>query len=139
MQSDVIMRDMDQMRKELMDIQAEGRMSKGRLEASVTSINDLIRQRENLADTRMSEMSVVMREKESPSRRRLKLMSEHMQRRDSDANNCTVEFMTTMQDLTLRERAVVAQALHQCQRQRARRTYPPPAHFLPRSKPRTGR
>ena len=42
MRADVIMRDMDEMRKGLLEIQAEGRQSQGRLEASMASLNDLI-------------------------------------------------------------------------------------------------
>ena len=42
MRADVIMRDMDDMRKGLLEIQAEGRQNQGRLEASMASLNDLI-------------------------------------------------------------------------------------------------
>ena len=66
-----------------------------------------------------------------------------MQRRDSDANNCVVELITTMQDQTLGVRAVVAQTnaaqTRLCQWHRIRRTYPPPAQYLPQYKPRTGK
>ena len=54
LRADVIMRDMDEMKKWLLEIQAEGRQNQGRLEASIASLNDLIKQRENVADTRMS-------------------------------------------------------------------------------------
>ena len=53
MRADVIMRDMDGMRKKLLEIQAEGRQNQGRLEASMASLNDLIKQRENMTDSRM--------------------------------------------------------------------------------------
>ena len=98
------MRDMDEVHKGL---QAEGRTSQERLEASLATINDLIRQRENLADTRMSEKSAIMKEKDRQAEERLKLMSELMQLRNFDANNRMVELMTTMQDLTLIVRAIV--------------------------------
>ena len=97
------------MRRGLKEIQAEGRRSQERLEASIATINDLIRQRENLSDTRMSEMSALMKERDRQADERLKLMPELMQRRDSDANNRMAELMTTMQDLTLGVRPVVAQ------------------------------
>ena len=64
MRADVIMRDMDEMRRGLLEIQAEGRQYHVRLEASRASLNDLIKQRENLADTRVAEMSAVMKERD---------------------------------------------------------------------------
>ena len=64
MRADVIMSDMDEMRKSLLEIQAEGRQNQGRHEASMASLNDLIKQRENMADTRMAEMSAVMKERD---------------------------------------------------------------------------
>ena len=42
LRDDAIMRDMDEMRRGLKEIQAEGRMSQERLEASIATINDLI-------------------------------------------------------------------------------------------------
>ena len=46
MRADLIMRDMDELRRGLVEIQAEGRQNQGRLEASMASLNDLIKQRE---------------------------------------------------------------------------------------------
>ena len=63
MRADAIMRDMDEMRKGLRERQAEGRQNQSRLEASMASLNDLIKQRETVADARMAEMSAVMRER----------------------------------------------------------------------------
>ena len=51
MRADLIMRDMDEMRKGLLEIQAEGRQNQGRLEASMASLNDLIKQRETARPT----------------------------------------------------------------------------------------
>ena len=110
MRADVIMRDMDEMRRGLLEIQAEGRQYQGRLEASRASLNDLIKQRQNLADTRMAEMSAVMKERDRQADERIKLMSDIMQRRETDANVRSVDLMTTMKDLTLRVRAMVSQA-----------------------------
>ena len=84
-------------------------MSQERLEASIATFNDLIRQRDNSADTRIPEMSAIMKERDRQADEHLKRVSELMQRRDSDANNHMVELMTTMQELTLGVRAVVAQ------------------------------
>ena len=55
-----------------MEIQAEGRQYQGRFEASMTSLNNLIKQRENLADTRMAEMSAVMKKRDRQAVERLK-------------------------------------------------------------------
>ena len=107
--ADVIMRDMDEMRKGLLEIQAEGRQSQGRLEASMASLNDLIKQRESIADTRIAEMSAVMKERDRQADERMKLMSDLMQRRETDANTRMIDLMTTMKDLTLGVRAMAAQ------------------------------
>ena len=109
MRADVIMRDMDEMRKGLLEIQAEGRQSQGRLEASMASLNDLIKQRENMADTRMAEMSAVMKERDRQADERMKMMSDLMQRRETDANTRMIDLMTTMKDLKLGVRAMAAQ------------------------------
>ena len=61
MRADVIMRDMDEMRNGFLEIQAEKRQNQGRLEASMASLKNLIKQRENLADSRIAEMSVVIK------------------------------------------------------------------------------
>ena len=109
MRADVIMRDMDEMRKGLLEIQAEGRQSQGRLEASMASLNDLIKQRENKADTRMAEMSAVMKERDRQAHERMKMMSDLIQRRETDANTRMIDLMTTMKDLTLGVKAMAAQ------------------------------
>ena len=96
MRADAIMRDMDEMRKGLLEIQAEGRQYQGRLEASMTSLNNLIKQRENLADTRMAEMSAVLKERDRQADERLKLTTDLLQRRDTDADARMVDLMTTM-------------------------------------------
>ena len=61
MRADVIMRDMDEMRNGFLEIQAEKRQNQGRLEASMASLKNLIKQRENLAYSRIAEMSVVIK------------------------------------------------------------------------------
>ena len=97
------------MRKGLLEIQAEGRQSQGRLEASMASLNDFIKQRENMADTRMAEMFAVMKERDRQADDRMKRMSDLMQRRETDANTRMIDLMTTMKDLTLGVRAMAAQ------------------------------
>ena len=109
MRADVIMRDMDKMRKGLLETQADGRQNQGRLEASMASPNDFIKQRETVADARMAEMSAVMKERDRQADERMILMADTMQRRDMDANVRMVDLLTTMQDLTLGVKAIVSQ------------------------------
>ena len=75
----------------------------------MASIHNLIKQRENLADTRISEMSAIMNERIRHADDRVKLMSDMMQRRISQANNRMIDLMTTMQELTLGVKAIVSQ------------------------------
>ena len=111
MRADAIMRDMDKMRKRLLEIQAEGRQNQVRLEASMASLNDLIKQRENQAATRMAEMSAVMKERDRQADKRLKLMTDLMQRRETDADARMIDLMTTMKDLTSGVRAMASQTV----------------------------
>ena len=97
------------MRKVLLEIQAEGRQNQRRLEASMASLNNLIKQRENHADTRMAEMSAVMKERDRQADECLKLMTDLMQRRETDADARMIDLMTTLKDLTLGVRAMASQ------------------------------
>ena len=109
MRADMIMRDMDELRKGLLEMQAEGRQNQGRLEASMASLNDLIKQRETTADARMAEMSAIMRERDRQADERMKAMTNTMQRRDMDSNVRMADLMMAMQDLTLGVKAIVLQ------------------------------
>ena len=109
MRADMIMRDMDELRRGLLEIQAEGRQNQGRLEASMASLNDLIKQRETTADARMAEMSAVMRERDRQADERMKAMTNTMQRRDMDSYVRMADLMMAMQDLTLGVKAIVSQ------------------------------
>ena len=100
---------MDELRRGLLEIQAEGRQNQGRLEASMASLNDLIKQRETTADARMAEMSAVMRERDRQADERMKAMTNTMQRRDMDSNVRMADLMMAMQDLTLGVKAIVSQ------------------------------
>ena len=98
MRADMIMRDMDELRKGLLEMQAEGRRNQGRLEAFMASLNDLIKQRETTADARMVEMSTIMRERDRQADERMKAMTNTMQRRDIDSNVRMTDLMMAMQD-----------------------------------------
>ena len=54
---------MGEMHKGLVEIQTE-ELSQGTLEASLASINDLTTQPENLDDTRMSEVTAIMKKRD---------------------------------------------------------------------------
>ena len=58
-------------------------------------MNDLIKQRENLADTRTAEKSAVMKKRYRQSDERMRLMSDLMQRRETDADTRMIDLMTT--------------------------------------------
>ena len=109
LRADMTMSDMDEMRKGLLEIQAEGRQNQGRLEASMASLNDLIKQRENFADTHKAEMSAVMKERDHEADEHMKLMSDLNPRKDTDADTRMIDLMTTMKDLKLGVRAVASQ------------------------------
>ena len=49
----------------------------------------------------MAEMSAVMVERDRQADERMKMMSDLMQRRETDANARMIDLMTTMKDLTL--------------------------------------
>ena len=108
MRADVIMRDMDEMRKGILETQAEGSQNQERLEASKASLNDLIKQRENMVDTRMAEMSAVIKERDRQADEGMRLISDLMQRTETDANTRMIDLMTTMKDLTLGVRAMAS-------------------------------
>ena len=108
MRADVYKRDMEEMRKGLLELQVEGRRSQEELEASMASINDLIKQRQNFSTRACPNISNHER-KDRQVDERLKLISDMMQRRDSKAYNRMIDPMTTMQALTLGVKAIVLQ------------------------------
>ena len=62
-----------------------------------------------MADSRMAEMSAVMKKRDRQADERMKLTSDMMQHRDTDANVRMVDLMTIMKDLTLGVRAIASQ------------------------------
>ena len=76
--AEVLIKEMNEMRTELVELEMEGRFDQNKLESSIASISDLIRQRENLVYVRMSEMTAVMKERDRQTDKRLKLISEMM-------------------------------------------------------------
>ena len=60
--AEVMMKEMNEMRKGLVEIQMEGRIKQGKLESSIASINDLFKQREGLTERRMTKKAAIMTE-----------------------------------------------------------------------------
>ena len=57
------MKEMHEMPKGFVEMQMEGRISPGKFESSIASINGLFKQREGLSERRMSEMAAIMTER----------------------------------------------------------------------------
>ena len=57
----------------------------------------------------MAEMSAVMKERDRQADERLKIMTDLMQRRETDADARMIDLMTTMKDLTLGVKAMASQ------------------------------
>ena len=108
-----IMQEVDAKRKRLVEVQAEQTedcMGQTKQQSLIASINDLVRQREDLTDGRMPEMTAILKERDPRADKRFKLMSELMHCRDTEANKRMGDLMTTMQDLTPRVKNVVVDA-----------------------------
>ena len=99
---------MEELRRALIEIKAEGSINQDKLESSIASINDLIRQRECLTEKRMSEIATTMAQRDRQADERLKHLSETMHHRHLDVDKRMVNLKTTVQDLTLAVKAVVA-------------------------------
>ena len=106
--AEALMKKMEELRRGLINIKIEGRISQDKLELSIVSINDLYRQREGLTEKRMSEMTTILAKRIQQVDERLKLMSETMPHRDSDVDKRMVDLMTTVQGFTPGVKAVVA-------------------------------
>ena len=65
-------------RAKTIEIKVEGHVSQDKLESSIASINDVIRQRKGLTEKRMSEMTTMIAQRDRQADERLKLMSKTM-------------------------------------------------------------
>ena len=106
--AEVLVMEVEELKEGMIEIQMKGRVSQSKLESSIETINDLIRQREVMAEKRVTEMTAIMAQSDQQADERLKQMSEMMHRRDMDIDKRMVNLMTTNQDLTLGMKAVVA-------------------------------
>ena len=100
-QAETLVMEMETLRKEISEIKREGRVNQGKIEASMGSIKDL-------TEKRISEMTAIMMQRDHQADERLKHMSEMMHRRDLDVDKRIVDLVTTVQDLTLGVKTVVA-------------------------------
>ena len=92
---------MEELRKDVTEIKLEGRANQGKIETPVASIKDL-------TEKRISEMTAIMAQRDQLAEERHKNMSEMMHRRDLDVDKRMVDLMTTVQDLTLGVKTVIA-------------------------------
>ena len=100
-QAETLVMEMETLRKEISEIKMEGRVNQGKIEASMGSIKDL-------TEKRISEMTAIMMQRDHQADERLKHMSKMMHRRDLDVDKRIVDLITTVQDLTLGVKTVVA-------------------------------
>ena len=102
------MREKDERRKGLVEMQMEGRICHCKLESLIALINNLIRQPESSTDTSMTEMAAITTERDRQADERLKLKSELMHRRDTDVDKRMLHLMTAVQVLTCVMKTVTA-------------------------------
>ena len=79
----------------------EGYINQDKTETSITSVK-------SLTEKLISEMTAIMAQRDQQADERLTLFSETMHRRDLDVDKRMVDLMTTVQELTLGVKAVVA-------------------------------
>ena len=100
--AEVLMMEVDELRKEVKEINMEGRVNQGKIEMTMATVKDL-------TERRISEITAIMAQRDKQADERLKCMSEMMHRRDLDVDKRMVGLMTTtVQDLTLRVKTVAA-------------------------------
>ena len=79
----------------------EGRINQDKMETTMASVK-------SLTEKLISEMTAIMAQRDQQADERLTLISETMHRRDIDVNKRMVDLMTTIQELTLGVKAVMA-------------------------------
>ena len=99
--SEVLMMEMDELRKEVKEIKLEGRVNRGKMEMTMATAK-------HLTERRISETTAIMAQRDKQADERLKCMSEMMHRRDLDVDKRMVDLMTTFQDFSLGVKTVAA-------------------------------
>ena len=95
---------MEELKRELSEIEMEGRITQGKLETSMASIK-------GPTEESTSKMTALMAQRDRQADDRVNFIPETMHRRDRDVDNCMVDLITTVQDLTLGIKSIVATAL----------------------------
>ena len=85
---EVLVKEVEELRRELIEIKMGGRISQGKLETSMASIK-------GLTEKRISQMTAIMALRDRQVDERLKLMSETIHRGDLDVDERMVDFLTT--------------------------------------------
>ena len=99
--AEVLMKEMEELRRGVIEMKMEGHINQGKMETSMASVK-------GLTEKLISEMTAIMAQRDHQADERLTLISETMHRRDIDVDKRMVDLMTTVQDLTLGVKAVVA-------------------------------
>ena len=99
--AEVLMKEVEELRRGVLEMKTEGRINQDKMETTMASVKGLTEQR-------ISEMTAIMAQRDQQADERLTLMSETMHRREIDVDKRMVDLMTTVQDLTLGVKAVMA-------------------------------
>ena len=99
--AEVLMKEVEELRRGVLEMKTEGRINQDKMETTMASVKSLTEQR-------ISEMTAIMAQRDQQADETLTLMSETMHRREIDVDKRMVDLMTTVQELTLGVKAVVA-------------------------------
>ena len=99
--AEVLMKEIEELRRGVIEMKMEGHINQDKMKTSMTSVK-------SLTEKLISEMTAIMAQRDHQADERLTLISETMHRRDIDVNKRMVDLMTTIQELTLGVKAVVA-------------------------------
>ena len=99
--AEVLMMEVEELRKEVKEIKMEGRANQGKIEMTMATVKEL-------TERRILEMTAIMAQRDKQADERLKYMSEMMHHRVLDVDKRMVDLMTTVQDLTLGVKTVAA-------------------------------
>ena len=99
--AEVLMKEVEELRRGVLEMKTEGRVNQDKMETTMASVKSPTEQR-------ISEMTAIMAQRDQQADETLTLMSETMHRREIDVDKRMVDLMTTVQELTLGVKAVVA-------------------------------
>ena len=99
--AEVLMKEIEELRRGVIEMKMEGHINQGKMETSMASVK-------GLTEKLISEMTAIMAQRDHQADERLTLISETMHRRDIDVDKRMVDLMTTVQDLTLGVKAIMA-------------------------------